>query len=520
MSTPLIPTLRLAAFGVVSVFSLIVLALSAHLINTTTTFYGGYFSFSALGVATAVLTMLTLPVMLAVDNMRKGAFTSMIIVELAWLGFLWVLWLSSAATASQVSLFVFGGPTCGSRSSRLSTACREASAIQAFSYLNWFILFGYIGTLLAFSIMAATRGYKRVWFQSVKDTEFNAPPVPTAPVVQPIQTQQYAPTNTGVTQQAYPPGSPAPGWTGQPQQQAPVVVQILNNNNKLRADGKIVDLNKIKLADSDVGVTIRRCDRLHSCIHVLPLAFIARPSTISRQINQQRPLQHRNSSSFRDQNAVGVFTPKSAALFVAAGVGLFLYFRYEKAKLQERREEERASKQYGRPQIGGPFTLMTPDGQNFSEQNLLGKWSLVYFGFTNCPDICPEELDKVTAVLDVIEEEHGTIFQPVFISVDPARDTPSRIGKYLEDFHSSFVGLVGTYDATKAVCKAYRVYFSTPPNADPAGDYLVDHSIFVYLMDPAGKFVEAFGQAVPKEDIIEKIRDEVNEWKAETGKKV
>ena len=101
----------------------------------------------------------------------------------------------------------------------------------------------------------------------------------------------------------------------------------------------------------------------------------------------------------------------------------------------------------------------------------------------------------------------------MFISVDPARDTPSRIGHYLKDFHPSFVGLVGTYDETKAVCKAYRVYFSTPPNSDPAGDYLVDHSIFVYLMDPHGKFVDAFGQSTQKEDIVEKIREAVREWK-------
>lgn len=214
-----------------------------------------------------------------------------------------------------------------------------------------------------------------------------------------------------------------------------------------------------------------------------------------------------------------MFTPKSAALFIIAGVGLFYYFRYEKVRLLEQREQERASKQYGRPQIGGPFTLTTPDGKPFTEQDLIGKWPLVYFGFTNCPDICPQELDKMTAVLNVIEEEHGKIFQPVFISVDPARDTPSRVGKYLQDFHPSFVGLVGPYDAIKAVCKAYRVYFSTPPNADPAGDYLVDHSIFVYLLDPKGKFVEAFGQVVPKEEIIEKVRDVVEDWKAETGKK-
>jgi protein SCO1/2 len=113
---------------------------------------------------------------------------------------------------------------------------------------------------------------------------------------------------------------------------------------------------------------------------------------------------------------------------------------------------------------------------------------------------------------DISEKKHGKIFQPIFISVDPARDSPSRISQYLKDFHSSFVGLVGDYDTTKAVCKAYRVYFSTPPNADPKGDYLVDHSIFIYLMDPEGRFVDAFGQQVTAEDAGSKIGEVIEEW--------
>ena len=195
------------------------------------------------------------------------------------------------------------------------------------------------------------------------------------------------------------------------------------------------------------------------------------------------------------------------------------------------------NKQYGRPQIGGPFSLTTDTGKLFTDENLLGKWSLVYFGFTNCPDICPAELDKVTSVLDSVgaylfasvrvhvaltsetEKEHGKIFQPLFITVYPVRDSQSRISRYLQDFHPSFTGLFGSYDATKAVCKAYRVYFSTPPNADPNGDYLVDHSIFVYLMDPHGKFVEAFGQSVGEEEVKTKINEAISQWQQETGKK-
>jgi len=215
-----------------------------------------------------------------------------------------------------------------------------------------------------------------------------------------------------------------------------------------------------------------------------------------------------------------VFTPTSAALFVLAGVGLAFYFRSEKTRLAEEREKEKGLKSYGRPQIGGPFSLSTHDGKPFTQDNLLGKWSLVYFGFTNCPDICPAELDKVTTVLNDIRKEHGDVFLPVFISVDPARDIPSRIGQYLKDFHPSFIGLVGGYAETKAVCKAYRVYFSTPPNADPMGDYLVDHSIFVYLMDPNGQFVEAFGQNVTVEEVKTKIDEAVGHWQKAAGTKV
>jgi len=183
-------------------------------------------------------------------------------------------------------------------------------------------------------------------------------------------------------------------------------------------------------------------------------------------------------------------------------------------------EKDRESKQFGRPQVGGPFNLVTTSGEAYTEKNLLGKWSLVYFGFTNCPDICPAELDKMTAVMNVVEKEYGAIFNPVFVSVDPARDTPTRMGQYLRDFHPSFTGLVGDYASTKAACKAYRVYFSTPPKADPNGDYLVDHSIYVYLMDPEGQFQEAFGQSVTADEVVGKIHEAVEEWKKEHGKSV
>jgi protein SCO1 len=114
-----------------------------------------------------------------------------------------------------------------------------------------------------------------------------------------------------------------------------------------------------------------------------------------------------------------------------------------------------------------------------------------------------------------VEKEHGAIFQPIFISVDPARDSIPQVARYLTDFHPRFIGLIGDYNSIKSVCKAYRVYFSTPPNADPNGDYLVDHSIYIYLMDPKGEFVEAFGQVSTVDEIVSRVQKEMELWTSE-----
>lgn len=135
--------------------------------------------------------------------------------------------------------------------------------------------------------------------------------------------------------------------------------------------------------------------------------------------------------------------------------------------------------------------------------------------FSLGPDICPEELDKMAQIVDQVDAKHGPIINPVFITCDPARDSLAATAVYVSEFHPRLVGLTGTYEAIKAACKAYRVYFSTPPGADPSGDYLVDHSIFFYLMDPEGKFVDAFGRSVNAEEATEKVLGFIDQWKAE-----
>lgn len=206
---------------------------------------------------------------------------------------------------------------------------------------------------------------------------------------------------------------------------------------------------------------------------------------------------------------------KAAAFFVATGGVLTWLFQREKHRLEIERTAE-ANRAVGKPQVGGPFTLVDHNGKPFSDKDLLGKFSLIYFGFSMCPDICPEELEKMSIALKELKAKHGKEVQPVFITCDPARDTPEVLKEYLADFDADIIGLTGSYDDIKQTCKAYRVYFSTPPDLKPGQQYLVDHSIFFYLMDPEGKFVDALGRNYDAESAAAHIAEHMNVWRPTT----
>ncbi|RMY65330.1 hypothetical protein D0863_09193 [Hortaea werneckii] len=219
----------------------------------------------------------------------------------------------------------------------------------------------------------------------------------------------------------------------------------------------------------------------------------------------------------KSRHKSGPFSWQAGLLFLLAGAGLTVYFRYEKARMARARIAE-ANKGIGKPLVGGPFHLTDHNGKEFTEQDLKGKYSLVYFGFTHCPDICPEELDKMAGMIDRVKAKHGDVMLPVFISCDPARDTPEVIRRYLAEFHPDMLGMTGTWQEVKDVCKAYRVYFSTPPDVKPGQDYLVDHSIYFYLMDPEGDFVEAIGRNFTVDAAAKVINDHIADWKGKINK--
>ncbi|KAI0487245.1 SCO1/SenC-domain-containing protein [Xylaria cf. heliscus] len=228
--------------------------------------------------------------------------------------------------------------------------------------------------------------------------------------------------------------------------------------------------------------------------------------------HQQRRYKSKTVEEARSRYRTGPFSWKAGVLFALVGCGLVWYFEAEKKRMQRRRIAE-ATKGVGRPKVGGDFKLVDHEGRPFSSEDLKGRYSLVYFGFTHCPDICPDELDKMAQMFDLVEAQVPGAVAPVFITCDPARDDPKVLKSYLAEFHPKFIGLTGTYDEIKSVCKAYRVYFSTPKDVKPGQDYLVDHSIYFYLMDPEGDFVEALGRQHSPQQAASVILDHVKDWK-------
>jgi protein SCO1/2 len=141
----------------------------------------------------------------------------------------------------------------------------------------------------------------------------------------------------------------------------------------------------------------------------------------------------------------------------------------------------------GQPIIGGAFALQSAEGATVTDKDLIGHPSLVYFGYTHCPDICPTTLAQISDVLAKLPQKPVKVY---FITVDPERDTAKLMGDYVSSFDPRIVGLSGTPEAVEQVEKEYRVYARKAPGKD--GDYAMDHSSVIYLMDKGGHFVGAF----------------------------
>lgn len=187
-----------------------------------------------------------------------------------------------------------------------------------------------------------------------------------------------------------------------------------------------------------------------------------------------------------------------AALLVAGALGF-------RALLPPAQSEDQTAQ--GEVPIGGPFSLVDQTGQRVTNEDFKGRFMLVYFGYTFCPDVCPLGLQTIAQALDALPPDQQERIVPLFVTVDPARDTVEVMREYVTSFHPRLVGLTGSEDEIKSTLSAYRVYAQ---KADPEeGSYLVDHSTFTYLMSPEGRYVTHFGHATTAEEMTARLAEAV-----------
>jgi len=216
----------------------------------------------------------------------------------------------------------------------------------------------------------------------------------------------------------------------------------------------------------------------------------------------------------------------SLLLVSATGAGCLYFYDAERARRVNAAREGRRRGDNGfqtrvaggRASVGGDFTLVdAKTGKRFdTAKDLRGRFALLYFGFTHCPDVCPDELEKVAEVVNATTEARrasgATALVPVFITIDPQRDDRKRVAAYVEEFHPTMIGLVGSEKACGDAARKYRVYYRKTGDERATEDYLVDHSIITYLIDPNGDFVTFYGKNTTAEEVSRSVLEHMRDF--------
>jgi len=164
---------------------------------------------------------------------------------------------------------------------------------------------------------------------------------------------------------------------------------------------------------------------------------------------------------------------------------------------------------WNREPVGGPFELIDNNGRTRTEREFHGRLMLVYFGFTYCPDVCPTDLQAIGLAMDKLGADSANV-QPLFVTVDPERDTPAHLAEYVKLFHPRLIGLTGSAEAIRKAADAYKVYYARVDlNRDAA--YTVDHTAFIYLMDRDGNYLGFFPPGTSADRMAEIIRSNLGE---------
>jgi protein SCO1/2 len=196
-------------------------------------------------------------------------------------------------------------------------------------------------------------------------------------------------------------------------------------------------------------------------------------------------------------------TPPRYALLAIAFAGLLVVAAGVLLALAMRETPRGAAGTALASAIGGPFHLIDQNGKPVSDADLKGKWQLVFFGYTHCPDTCPTALNEIALALDRLGMKRDEV-EIVFITVDPERDTPDVLKSYVQSFDAPIIALTGSPDAVAQAAKAYRVFYAKHPRGD--GDYDMDHSAVIYVMNPEGRFTATFTPDSSADSIVQRLQ--------------
>ena len=197
------------------------------------------------------------------------------------------------------------------------------------------------------------------------------------------------------------------------------------------------------------------------------------------------------------RSPIAIFTIIVVGFLIGALIGVMMLF------LSQPQGPARVQTS-GKALVGGPFKLIDQSGKEVTDRDFRGRYMLVFFGFTHCPDICPAELQVMSAALDRLGDNANKVV-PIFITLDPERDTQSVIADYVKHFGAKFVGLTGSPEAVAAAAKAYRVAYAKVEEQGAADGYTVDHSALVYLMGTDGEYVTHFAYGTSADKMAETL---------------
>uniref|UniRef100_A0A7S0HFD2 Thioredoxin domain-containing protein n=1 Tax=Hanusia phi TaxID=3032 RepID=A0A7S0HFD2_9CRYP len=267
-------------------------------------------------------------------------------------------------------------------------------------------------------------------------------------------------------------------------------------------------LQRAKYVASSVAFQSKLCNPiLHTKFHNVPLKI--------GYFQKRQASDGKKTEEFNDENMDRNVNLKAFAALAIVGSAIGAYFNiraYERRAKKDHVTTEGPS--YGAPKLGGDYMLIDQHGKLVSNKDLHGKWVFIYFGFTYCPDICPNELMKLREIMTALEKDgKGQLLQPVFITIDPERDGPQQLKDYLLDWDPRIIGLTGSPEQISDVCQKFRVYYSKAYFGSKPTDYLIDHSVMFYLMNPRGEMSEYFGQNMLVKDIASKIAFHIDSFK-------